>query len=94
MRTPPASPSLLKHPKTHGPNTPLKNNNNTQENSAIFASRTADLRDALSGYVASVERQAARVEAEKLRAIGLRNRVAALREARCLCAACAEQGTP
>jgi len=61
-----------KHP------TPL----NTQENCTAFVGSVQQLQDTVGKYVAAVDQQVGRIEAEKLRAVGLRNRVAALHEVR------------
>jgi hypothetical protein len=65
------------HPaRPHGPTPP------PQENCAGFVGAVDQLQATVGAYVAAVEHQAGRIEAEKLRAVGLRNRVAALHEVR------------
>lgn len=48
----------------------------------MFVSSIQQLQDTVGRYLTAVDAQAARIEAEKLRAVGLRNRVAALHEVR------------
>ena len=51
-----------------------------QDNCSVCVSRIDELQDAAGGFLEAVTQQAARVDAEKLRAVGLRNKVAALHE--------------
>ncbi|GBF92609.1 intraflagellar transport particle [Raphidocelis subcapitata] len=53
-----------------------------QENCTAFVASVQELKETVGSYVGAVEAQVARIEAEKLRAVGLRNRVAALHEER------------
>jgi intraflagellar transport protein 20 len=53
---------------------------NLQDSCASFESRVEEVRHAAARYIESLEKVAKCMEAEKLRAIGLRNRVAALRQ--------------
>jgi intraflagellar transport protein 20 len=53
-----------------------------QENCATFDTKVDQLKDASKKYITMLENVAKNIEAEKLRAIGLRNRVGALREQR------------
>jgi hypothetical protein len=53
-----------------------------QDDCATLVSSVDQLQDTVGRYLAAVDQQAERVEAEKLRAVGLRNRVAALHEVR------------
>jgi intraflagellar transport protein 20 len=53
-----------------------------RDNCAVFGSRVDTLKDMAQEYSQVLQRAAKSVEAEKLRAIGIRNRVAALREER------------
>lgn len=48
----------------------------------MFVNSVQQLQDTVGKYVAAVDHQVERIEAEKLRAVGLRNRVAALHEVR------------
>jgi hypothetical protein len=54
-----------------------------QDNSNAFVGSVEQLHETVGKYVAAVEQQAERIEAEKLRAVGLRNRAAALHEVGC-----------
>lgn len=53
-----------------------------RENCAVFDQRVDSLKDMAQEYARVFQKAAQCVEAEKLRAIGIRNRVAALREER------------
>ena len=51
-----------------------------RDGGGAFAAGLQRLQEAAGAYLSAVERQAARIEAERLRAVGLRNKVAALQE--------------
>jgi intraflagellar transport protein 20 len=72
MQTPvPTAPALHSH-KTHPP----------QENCTLFVDDVQQLQATVGQYLAAVDQQVARIERDKLWAVGLRNRVAALHEER------------
>ena len=52
-----------------------------QESCASFESKTDELKESARKYITMLENVADSIEAEKLRAIGLRNKVGALKEA-------------
>ncbi|GMH38501.1 hypothetical protein BSKO_06385 [Bryopsis sp. KO-2023] len=51
-----------------------------QENSFKFLDKVGQLQDTVKQYMALIDQQAEKIEAEKLKAIGLRNRAAAMEE--------------
>ncbi|WIA11528.1 hypothetical protein OEZ85_011639 [Tetradesmus obliquus] len=53
-----------------------------QDNCGKFVSNMQQLQDSVSKYVAAIDQQVERIETEKLKAVGLRNRVAAMQEER------------
>eukprot|EP00878_Enallax_costatus_P015576 GHUV01016316.1.p1 GENE.GHUV01016316.1~~GHUV01016316.1.p1 ORF type:complete len:132 (+),score=56.03 GHUV01016316.1:935-1330(+) len=53
-----------------------------QENCGKFVSNMQQLQVSVSKYVAAIDQQVDRIETEKLKAVGLRNRVAAMNEER------------
>ncbi|KAI8477087.1 MAG: intraflagellar transport particle protein 20 [Monoraphidium minutum] len=53
-----------------------------QDDCSVLVSSVDQLQDLAGKYLAVIDQQAERIEAEKLRAVGLRNRVAALHEER------------
>ncbi|KAF6264980.1 intraflagellar transport particle protein 20 [Scenedesmus sp. NREL 46B-D3] len=53
-----------------------------QDNCAKFVSNMQQLHDSVAKYVAAIDQQVERIEYEKLKAVGLRNRVAAMQEER------------
>ncbi|GLI64165.1 hypothetical protein VaNZ11_007350 [Volvox africanus] len=53
-----------------------------QDNTNVFISNIQNLQSLVEKYVSAIDQQVERLEAEKLKAIGLRNKVAALSEER------------
>lgn len=53
-----------------------------QGNSSKFISNMQQLQDSVAKYVAAIDQQVERVEVENLRAVGLRNKMAAMHEER------------
>lgn len=53
-----------------------------QDNCGIFVSNVQQLQDVVAKYVQAIDSQVDKIEAEKLKAVGLRNKVAALNEER------------
>ncbi|EFJ49364.1 intraflagellar transport protein IFT20 [Volvox carteri f. nagariensis] len=53
-----------------------------QDNTNVFISNINNLQSLVEKYVSAIDQQVERLEAEKLKAIGLRNKVAALSEER------------
>jgi len=53
-----------------------------QDNTNIFITNVQQLTALVEKYLSQIDQQVERIEAEKLRAVGLRNRVAALEEER------------
>lgn len=54
----------------------------TQNDCGTLVSSVSQLQEIVDKYIFAVDQQVERIEAEKLRAVGLRNRVAALHEVR------------
>mmetsp|Transcript_36264 Transcript_36264/g.102492 ORF Transcript_36264/g.102492 Transcript_36264/m.102492 type:complete len:138 (-) Transcript_36264:237-650(-) len=53
-----------------------------QEQAENFVSKIAELNDVVKNYVHLIDQQAERIEKEKLRAVGMRNKVATMEEER------------
>ncbi|GLC34616.1 hypothetical protein PLESTB_001242000 [Pleodorina starrii] len=53
-----------------------------QDNTNVFVNNIQNLQSLVEKYVSAIDQQVERLEAEKLKAIGLRNKVAALSEER------------
>eukprot|EP00798_Chlamydomonas_sp_ICE-L_P013489 gene13489-19347_t len=53
-----------------------------QDNCNIFVSNISQLNSVVENYITTIDGQVEKIEAEKLRAVGLRNKVAALEEER------------
>ncbi|PNW86521.1 hypothetical protein CHLRE_02g089950v5 [Chlamydomonas reinhardtii] len=53
-----------------------------QDNTNVFINNIQNMQGLVDKYVSAIDQQVERLEAEKLKAIGLRNRVAALSEER------------
>eukprot|EP00879_Flechtneria_rotunda_P010239 GHRR01010705.1.p2 GENE.GHRR01010705.1~~GHRR01010705.1.p2 ORF type:complete len:132 (+),score=51.42 GHRR01010705.1:495-890(+) len=53
-----------------------------QDNCQKFTSNMQQLQDCISKYLSAIDQQVDRIEKEKLKAVGLRNRVAAMHEER------------
>ncbi|GIL72187.1 hypothetical protein Vretifemale_2563 [Volvox reticuliferus] len=53
-----------------------------QDNTNVFVNNIQNLQNLVEKYVSAIDQQVERLEAEKLKAIGLRNKVAALSEER------------
>ncbi|GAX72826.1 hypothetical protein CEUSTIGMA_g281.t1 [Chlamydomonas eustigma] len=53
-----------------------------QDNCNIFVNSIQQLNEVVDKYISSIDQQVERIEAEKLKAVGLRNKVAALEEER------------
>eukprot|EP00879_Flechtneria_rotunda_P032658 GHRR01035911.1.p2 GENE.GHRR01035911.1~~GHRR01035911.1.p2 ORF type:complete len:109 (+),score=34.07 GHRR01035911.1:495-821(+) len=51
-----------------------------QDNCQKFTSNMQQLQDCISKYLSAIDQQVDRIEKEKLKAVGLRNRVAAMHE--------------
>jgi intraflagellar transport protein 20 len=53
-----------------------------QENCNVFVTNIQSLTGLVDKYISQIDQQVEKIEAEKLRAVGLRNRVATLEEER------------